>query len=190
MKHDEARQAEQDAIDAEVWKSIPSWPNYEASNLGRVRSIERVYEGERQRYRRPATILVTMQQKGRQYRRVNVYRDGKMYQRGVHRLVLEAFEGPSELVVNHIDGNQANNCLDNLEYCTPAENAKHAAKIGLLKGMKGESNGAAKLTENQVRQIRKEHVPYRVSCSKLAKKYNVCEQTIAKIVRRELWTHV
>lgn len=45
----------------------------------------------------------------------------------VHRLVCEAFFGPSELPVNHIDGNPLNNALYNLEYVTSKANHIHAS---------------------------------------------------------------
>ena len=43
----------------------------------------------------------------------------------VHRLVMEAFVGQSDLQVNHKDFNKINNKLDNLEYTTPKENITH-----------------------------------------------------------------
>ena len=56
---------------------------------------------------------------------------GNLY---VHRLVaisfLESF-GLNE--VNHIDGDKANNCVDNLEWCTRVSNMRHASNMGLLK---------------------------------------------------------
>lgn len=44
----------------------------------------------------------------------------------VHRIVMEAFKGKSDLTVDHIDGNKSNNSLDNLEYVTIQENIKRA----------------------------------------------------------------
>ena len=44
----------------------------------------------------------------------------------VHRIVMEAFKGKSDLTVDHIDGNKLNNSLDNLEYVTIQENVKRA----------------------------------------------------------------
>ncbi len=53
--------------------------------------------------------------------------------RKVHRLVAEAFIGPiaSGLTVNHLDGNKANNDVENLEIVTRAENSQHAMRTGL-----------------------------------------------------------
>ena len=49
----------------------------------------------------------------------------------VHRLVMLAFYGKSDLTVDHIDGNKENNNLNNLEYVTQAENVKrfHDKKV-------------------------------------------------------------
>ena len=54
----------------------------------------------------------------------------------IHRLVAECFlpSWSAELQVNHIDGNKANNRLENLEWCTDSENKIHAYKNGLMVG--------------------------------------------------------
>jgi len=51
----------------------------------------------------------------------------------IHSLVAELFHGarPDGLVINHIDGDKLNNRPNNLEYCTIAENIKHAIQHGL-----------------------------------------------------------
>ena len=48
----------------------------------------------------------------------------------VHRLVIEAFKGKSDLTVDHIDGNKLNNSLDNLQYLTREENLIRSWKTG------------------------------------------------------------
>ena len=53
-----------------------------------------------------------------------------------HRLVCQAFK-PNPLnkaEVNHLDANKANNHVDNLEWCTKAENTRHAMENKLYKG--------------------------------------------------------
>lgn len=52
----------------------------------------------------------------------------------IHRLVYEAFNGPLPvgMVINHIDGNKKNFELGNLEAVTPADNTRHAWKMGLV----------------------------------------------------------
>lgn len=52
-------------------------------------------------------------------------KDGKTKGHQVHRLVAEAFLGPSNLTVNHIDEDPSNNTLENLEYMTSAENCNY-----------------------------------------------------------------
>ncbi|MDO5575423.1 MAG: HNH endonuclease [bacterium] len=50
-----------------------------------------------------------------------------------HRLVLNAWTEPHDnYCVNHKDGNKMNNSLDNLEWCTVAENNAHAIRMGLF----------------------------------------------------------
>lgn len=61
----------------------------------------------------------------------------------VHRLVAEAFLGPSEKQINHKDGNKENNHVDNLEYSTGVDNCRHS--VDVLKKNIGTLNGRSKL---------------------------------------------
>lgn len=73
----------------------------------------------------------------------------------VHRVVWEAFNGdiPKGLQINHIDGDKANNSLSNLELVTPAENMRHAVRLGLKKGRPAEKHSMAKLTNEQYLEV-------------------------------------
>lgn len=67
----------------------------------------------------------------------------------VHRAVAECFIGPcpNGFQVNHIDGNKTNNALENLEYVTGSDNAKHALAMGLSKVPTERSRGATHWTK-------------------------------------------
>lgn len=57
----------------------------------------------------------------------------------IHRIVAQTFlpNPENKLQVNHIDGNKLNNSVENLEWCTNGENAKHAHNTGLNRTRKG-----------------------------------------------------
>lgn len=109
--------------------------------------------------------------------------------RTLHQLVAETFIGPrpsAKAQVNHKDGNKANNAVSNLEWVTPLENARHAQACGLVPPLRGEANGRAKLTREQVLQIREDPRVARV----VAAEYSVSISLIGAIRRREIWTEV
>jgi hypothetical protein len=113
------------------WKTIKDFENYEVSDAGLVRSIERVIykkTGEKH-YTQPTTILKHGLTKDG-YPMVVLCKDGKMNTRRIHRLVLETFMPmeDSTLQVNHIDHVKDNNKLSNLEWCTNRENSIHRGK--------------------------------------------------------------
>lgn len=107
----------------------------------------------------------------------------------LHRLVAITFipNLENKPFVNHIDGNKQNNCVDNLEWCTPSENSKHAIDIGLV--LRGEDKSTAKLTEKDVLEIQtafEEGVKDFI----LAKRYNVSSGVISAIRLGRSWKHV
>lgn len=59
--------------------------------------------------------------------------DGKRRSIYLHRAVMAAWVGESDLNVNHKNGDKTDNRLENLEYVTPAENNLHAYRTGLKK---------------------------------------------------------
>ena len=89
------------------------------------------------------------------YEHYHLYKDGKLTQMYVHRmLAIHLIPNPeNKPCVNHIDGNRMNNSLDNLEWVTYAENNEHAVRTGLVTNV-GENHTKAKLTDQEVREIR------------------------------------
>lgn len=67
------------------------------------------------------------------YLRVTLTKEGNSKQVMVHRLVCEAFNGPSpgdDYIVDHIDANRANPSASNLRWLTKSGNNQHALEMG------------------------------------------------------------
>lgn len=98
----------------------------------------------------------------------------------IHRLVAQAFvpNPDNKPFVNHIDGNKQNNCAENLEWVTHAENCQHAYDTGLR--ISGYKRDDAALTDEQVRELRRDCIPCNRKCgfNAFAKKFNISANTI------------
>ena len=108
----------------EQWKPVLGFADlYEVSDLGRVRSLARI---DRRGVYRPSVLLRPGPSgRRRNYRIVNLYRDGSAVVRAVHRLVLEAFVGPPPPGTEacHTNGCGSDNRLANLRWDTRESNA-------------------------------------------------------------------
>lgn len=136
----------------EIWKDIPNYEGiYQASSFGRIRTCEgkTTYTARhgirhwKQRVLKP---------KGQTYKtgyRVSLWKNGKCKDWLVARLVAITFLGYKELTVNHIDGNRFNNHVENLEWCSLADNIRKGFETGLYKTqtkvtLKNKANGEIK----------------------------------------------
>jgi hypothetical protein len=91
--------------------------------------------------------------------------------------------------VNHIDGNKQNNRIDNLEWTTASQNCRHAIDESLYQSARGETAGNVKLTEENVREIRRLAV-IGLMHKEIAELFGVGRKNITKIVNRQRWKHV
>lgn len=127
------------------------------------------------------------------YERASLW-DGNAYRRAlVHRLVALAFchrsDGRHE--VNHINGDKHDNRAENLEWCTRQENVRDAWERAPWNppAMAGESNPNAKLTEKEVREIRRLR-KQGITLKEVAAKFGVTFGLVSAIARGRAWKHV
>jgi len=111
----------------EIWKDIEDYKGlYQISNLGRVRSLERV---DANGHTVNEKVLASFPNING-YLKVNLYRDRKMEVKSVHRLVADTFiPNPDNLPqVNHKDEDKGNNRVENLEWCTASYNTNYGTR--------------------------------------------------------------
>ena len=92
----------------ELWNNISDFVDYSVSSLGRVKSHKKDKKGK----------IMSLMKKPSGYLCVNLMKDGRMYQRLVHRLVAKEFvEGYQDgFIVNHKNFNKEDNKSSNLEW--------------------------------------------------------------------------
>lgn len=123
----------------EIWKDIPGYEGYyQASTLGRIRSVERVVEYVKHypdkdvsaKHHFPSKIRVPGITAG--YQSLVLSIDGIHRDELVHRLVALTFvPNPLNLPqVDHIDGDREHNCASNLRWVTNKENIQNSVKRG------------------------------------------------------------
>jgi len=172
----------------EVWKDIKGFEGcYQVSSLGRVKSLARNGSPYGENIRK-----LSHTKDG--YLKIRLLGNGKDITTRVHRLVAEAFiENPdNKETVNHIDGNKENNSVENLEWSDRHEQLYHAYNLGLKKPMQGCKNAHAKLTEEQVREIRATYVRQskEFGTVALSKKYGVTNRVIGLVVNGKAYKNV
>lgn len=109
------------------WKSVKDYEGiYEVSNLGEVKSLERLDS----RGRRRKEKLLKLQKDGDDYLFIRLSKNGVKKPVRINRLVYSTFveEIPEGLQVNHIDENKENNRVDNLNLMTSKENNNWATR--------------------------------------------------------------
>lgn len=167
----------------EEWRPVEGWP-YEVSNRGRVRRSNSRGSGV------PRVLKPYANRNG--HLQVRLCDGPRPYiQPYVHRLVICAFVGPQPTPrheVAHWDGNPRNNSVGNLRWATSAENM--ADKIRHGRTNRGGNHGSAKVTANDVLEMRRMWTEQRCTQKDLAARYGLDASSVCRIVRRQqcwLW---
>lgn len=100
------------------WKKIDGFENYSVSNTGLVRNDT------------TGKLLKTFNQ-STGYKIVHLYKNGKMKNFKIHRLVALSFvpNANNEKCVNHKNGNKHDNRKENLEWCSYSQNNIHSYRF-------------------------------------------------------------
>jgi hypothetical protein len=113
----------------EEWRQVPGFPAYEVSSIGRVRSLPREVAAPFGSVAvKKGRMLSAWTCKSTGYPQV-MLSDRRKH--NVHRLVAGAFIPNPEPKpqVNHINGDRADNRLENLEWVTASENIAHSFRV-------------------------------------------------------------
>lgn len=111
----------------EKWQPIPGYVGiYEASTLGRIRSVDRAVHNPQKGSRLQKGIVRKHHTMANGYHIIGLCRDGKHTTRTVHSLIALTFLGePNGLDVDHINRDKTDNRLANLRYATRADNIRN-----------------------------------------------------------------
>ena len=135
----------------------------------------------------------------REYRSVNIKRDGRRFRVKNATLVCSAFHGPKpfpEAVIRHLDGDSHNDCADNLAWGTQSENLRDAVRHGTSPAaangrrgsikLRGSASHFAKLDWPAVREIRRRRERPEILRT-IAADFGVCISTVSLICKGDTW---
>ena len=113
--------------ESEVWKDVAGYEGYyQVSNKGNVYSVERIDTLGRKQ----GGLMLTIRFSTHGYPIADLYKNGKLETKSVHRLVAETFlPNPNGLPqVNHRDEDKDNNNVENLEWCDSKYNINYGTR--------------------------------------------------------------
>ena len=163
-------------------KKIPGFPNYSITKDGRVWS----------QYGRGKWLNPVIDRDGYLY--VFLCGNGRKCRRSVHRLVLETFVGlrPPGLVTRHLDGNPANNTLNNVCWGTNGENTQDSIRHGThhASSRRGEKHPNSKLSDQDRRLIFSVYYDGAYTIRELAGHFDVSRTVVGDITRGNRWGQI
>ena len=174
-----------------IIKPIPNFPDYLISDSGIVYSI-----AERANRGKPTNPVIKSQWICSGYKAVSLQLNGNPCKRYIHNLLLETFvcSRPDGYQCRHLDSNPLNNNLSNLEWGTRSENQKDRLSVG--KDNRGSKHGMSKLTEMQVKEIKRLATSANKGVRKIdnggnyktiSEKFNISKAAVGSIVSGRSW---
>ena len=168
----------------EIWKDIEGYNGlYQISTLGRIKSLDRKVFNNGTFQLIKGKILNPCNN-GNNYLYINLCKNSEIKRVAIHRLVAQAFiDNQNNFTqVNHKDENKINNCVDNLEWCSPKYNANYGTRNKRMK-------------DNIIKKYSKKVIQYDLdgnfirefnSIEDTAKHFNVTSQSINRCCKGKL----
>lgn len=173
----------------EIWKKIPGYSLYEASDYGRIKTFNWKNKGKEK-------IMSPALDGGGYLRTMLKGDDLKFHTIKIHRIIAKTFIENTENKpqINHKNCIKTDNRVINLEWATASENIKHAYKQNRMT-MKGECNSCATLTDKQVIEIRCNYQygkKFKKGKTKqqIADEYGTTFSVIKRIIQGKTWKHL
>lgn len=166
----------------EVWKDVKGYEGqYQVSNLGQVRSVDRIVETVRLgkpwfRHIKERILKRKLNKHG--YLVVGLSRNSRTKTFTVHRLVATAWcvNESSYDQVNHIDGDKLNNKAVNLEWCNQSMNTTHAFANNLI------SKRQKEISDVDIKIIL-EMYDKGLTAPEISKKFKYHAGTVSKVIK-------
>jgi hypothetical protein len=160
----------------EIWKPIPGYPGYEASNMGRVKIGERIVnhrEGKKGGWK------------------VRLWKDGKRREHTVGRVVLLAHIGypPEKHMCCHGPWGRKYHCLFNLSWGTNSRNMLDRQRDGTENLAFGERHYNTNLSDKDVKTIL-QMINDNIDRKTIAKKFQISRGVISAIFVGRNWRHI
>lgn len=171
-------------MDCETWKDIEGYKGlYQVSSLGCIKSFPK--------YRKKISTILKPHQKTDGYLLVCLYKSNIRKDFYIHRLVLTTFIGPppAGMICRHLNSIKTDNRLCNLKWGTYIEN-NGTDKIKHGTNLVGSKNHQSKLTEKDVKKIKKLLRQGRFKQIEIARIFNVTATLISLIKQDKIWKHV
>ena len=158
-----------------VWKPIKGYEGlYEVSNLGQVRSLDRIVIHKNEKKIKYNSKILKGYINNRGYLKVKLSKNKIAKLHSVHRLTIEAFKLNKNNLpyVDHIDTNQLNNRIFNIRWVTPKENMNNPITLEKRKGRKHTEETKKKMSKSKKGKIFSEETKKKMSESHKGKKHS------------------
>ncbi len=188
-------------IENEIWKAIPDYEGlYEASNLGKIRSLDRKIKHKRYDFINVKGKILSPRLDKDGYETVVLCKDTEKKYARVHIFVAKTFiPNPNNLPeVNHYDNIRNNNNIKNLLWGTCQSNQFHRHKTWSHSSTDNNPSGrnmtiamslakATKLNPENVEKIRELYNTGKYTQEQLGKIFGITRNHICLVVNNRIW---